>query len=83
MASNIGRDKTTILEYDLAARKEVKEIYSNPDYDVDGLSWSPKRKVLESADFTSWKREQKFLDKEAEAEYNKMKAKFEGYEVMK
>jgi len=81
VASNIGRDKTTILEYDLAARKEVKEIYSNPDYDVDGLSWSPKRKVLESADFTSWKREQKFLDKEAETEYNKMKAKFEGYEV--
>ena len=81
VASNIGRDKTTILEYDLAARKEVKEIYSNPDYDVDGLSWSPKRKVLESADFTSWKREQKFLDKEAEAEYNKMKEKFAGYEV--
>jgi dipeptidyl aminopeptidase/acylaminoacyl peptidase len=48
---------------------------------VDGLSWSPKRKVLESADFTSWKREQKFLDKEAEAEYNKMKEKFAGYEV--
>ena len=81
VTSNIGRDKTTILEYDLAARKEVKEIYSNPDYDVDGLSWSPKRKVLESADFTSWKREQKFLDKEAEAEYNKMKEKFAGYEV--
>lgn len=81
VSSNIGRDKTTIAEYDLAARKEIKEIYSNPEYDVDGLTWSPKRKVLESANYTSWKGEHKFLDKEAEEEFNKMKEKFKGYEI--
>lgn len=79
--SNIGRDKTAVIEYDLAARKEVKELYTNTDYDVDGLSWSAKRKVLESVNFTSWKGEHHFLDKEAEAEYTKMKEKFSGYEV--
>ena len=80
-ATNIGRDKTAVVEYDLAARKEIKEIYTNPDYDVDGLGYSPKRKVLEAVYFTSWKSEEHFLDKEAEADYNKMKEKFKGYEI--
>jgi dipeptidyl aminopeptidase/acylaminoacyl peptidase len=79
--SNIGRDKAAVVEYDLAAKKEVKEIYANPDNDVEGLSFSPKRKVLEYAFYTSWKSEEHFLDKETEAEYAKMKEKFKGYEV--
>ena len=81
VATNIGRDKTAVVEYDLAARKEIKEIYTNPDYDVDGLGYSPKRKVLEAVYFTSWKSEEHFLDKDAEADYNKMKEKFKGYEI--
>lgn len=80
-ASNIGRDKIAIVEYDLAAKKEIREIYANPEYDVDGVDFSAKRKVLQSAFYTSWKGEQHFLDKEAEADYNKMKDKFKGYEV--
>ncbi len=79
--SNIGRDKTSIVEYDLAAKKEIREIYSNAEYDVDGVDYSPKRKVLQSAFYTSWKGEQHFLDKEAEADYNKVKDKFKGYEI--
>ena len=81
VSSNIGRDKSTIVEYDLAARKEVKEIYGNAGYDVDGLSYSEKRKVLTHATFTSWKRENHFLDAETEAEYKKMQDKFKGYEI--
>ncbi|MBK7123382.1 MAG: S9 family peptidase [Chitinophagaceae bacterium] len=81
VSSNIGRDKTAIVEYDLAARKEIKEIYSNPDYDVNGLSFSAKRKVLTLASYTSWKGEQHFLDKETESEYKKMQDKFKGYEI--
>ena len=80
-ASNIGRDKVAIVEYDLAARKEVKEIYINPEYDADGLGFSPKRKVPDAVYFTSWKGEQHFLDKETEADYNKMREKFKGYEI--
>ena len=81
VSTNIGRDKNTIVEYDLAARKEVKEIYSNADYDVDGLSYSEKRKVLTMANYTSWKGEHYFLDKETAAEYKKMQDKFTGYEI--
>jgi dipeptidyl aminopeptidase/acylaminoacyl peptidase len=79
--TNIGRDKNTIVEYDLAARKEIKEIYANKDNDVDGLGFSAKRKVLTMAYYTSWKGQQHFLDKESEDSYNKMKEKFKGYEV--
>ncbi len=81
VSSNIGRDKAAIVEYDLGTKKEVKEIYSNPDYDVDGLSYSEKRKVLTMANYTSWKNEQHFLDKATEDDYKKMQAKFKGYEV--
>lgn len=81
VTSNIGRDKTAVVEYDLAAKKEVKEIYSNSEYDVEGMDYSAKRKVLQSAFYTSWKSEQHFLDKEAEADYMKMKDKFKGYEI--
>jgi dipeptidyl aminopeptidase/acylaminoacyl peptidase len=81
VSSNIGRDKSAIVEYDLAAKKEVKEIYSNPEYDVDGLGYSEKRKVLTMTSYTSWKRENHFLDKETEADYQKMKDKFQGYEI--
>ncbi|MEP7238121.1 MAG: S9 family peptidase [Ferruginibacter sp.] len=81
VSSNIGRDKTAIVEYDLVAKKEVKEIYANAEYDVDGLSYSEKRKVLTHASFTSWKRENHFLDAETEAEYKKMQDKFKGYEI--
>ena len=70
-----------VLKKESLNHKEIKEIYTNPDYDVDGLGYSPKRKVLEAVYFTSWKSEEHFLDKEAEADYNKMKEKFKGYEI--
>jgi dipeptidyl aminopeptidase/acylaminoacyl peptidase len=79
--SNIGRDKTAIVEYDITANKEIKQIYSNDNYDVDGLSYSPKRKVLKFATYTGWKGEQHFFDKQSEDQYKKMKGKFKGYEV--
>ena len=79
--SNIGRDKAAAIEYDLANKKEIREIYSNPDNDVDWLTFSAKRKVLEKAEYTSWKYESHYLDKEAEADSKKLKDKFEGYEV--
>ena len=81
VTSNIGRDKTAVVEYDLAAGKEIKEIYANPTYDVQWLSFSQKKKALEAAHYTSWKGEHQFLDKEAEDEYNKMKEKFKDYQI--
>ena len=54
-SSNLGRDKSAIVEFALAQGKEINLIYQNPDFDVSDLSYSRKRKVLKYASYTSWK----------------------------
>ncbi|MDR0541451.1 MAG: S9 family peptidase, partial [Dysgonamonadaceae bacterium] len=41
--TNVGSDKTRIVLYDFKNNKIVKEVFSNPDYDVSGMSRSRKR----------------------------------------
>jgi dipeptidyl aminopeptidase/acylaminoacyl peptidase len=81
-SSNLnGRDKSAIVEYDMATGKEVKELFANADNDVDGLDYSRKRKVLTMVTWTGAKSERHFLDEETKAMYAKMEAKFAGYET--
>ncbi|MCB0793615.1 MAG: S9 family peptidase, partial [Flavobacteriales bacterium] len=75
-----GRDKSAIVEYDIANDKEVREVFSNGEYDAGGLDYSKKRKVLTMAYYTGWKQERQFLDEETKAMYEAMAPKFEGYE---
>lgn len=72
-SSNLGRDKSAIVEFDPRSGKEVKILYENPDYDVDALFYSRARKVLTAARYTSWKRERYFFDKEFENMISKLK----------
>lgn len=65
-SSNLGRDKTAIVEFDPRSGKEIQILYENPEYDVDALYYSRTRKVLTTARYTSWKRERHFFDKEFE-----------------
>ena len=80
MASNIGRDKAAIVEYDLANNKEIKVLYQNSDYDVTGLNFSRKNKVLTYANYTGWKEEYYFFNKDAENLFNDLKSKLGGKE---
>lgn len=41
--SNLNSDKTEIFLYDLAQDKVIKKLFSNPNYDVSGISLSRKR----------------------------------------
>ncbi len=75
-SSNLGRDKSAIVEFDPRTGKEVKVLYENPDYDVDALFYSKARKVLTAARYTSWKRERYFFDKTFENLVGKMKKEF-------
>ena len=75
-----GRDKSAIVEWDLAGKKEIKVIADNKDYDMEGVSYSKKRKVLTMATWTGAKSERMFLDKETEAMYGKLAAKFKDLE---
>ena len=79
--SNRGRDKSAIFEFDPLTAKEGKLIAEHADVDMENVSYSRKRKVLTAANFTTWKGERKFLDKESEAMFKKVEARLPGYEV--
>jgi dipeptidyl aminopeptidase/acylaminoacyl peptidase len=80
-ASNLGRDKSVIVKYDIANNKELEVLFSDPDYDVEGLAYSRKRKVLTEINYTTWKPVRKYLDKETEDTYKKLEKRFPDYEV--
>ena len=73
--SNLGRDKTAVIKYDLKEKKEIEEIFINDEVDVDGISYSTKRKVPTVINYTKAKLNRKFLDKETETIFNKLKNK--------
>jgi dipeptidyl aminopeptidase/acylaminoacyl peptidase len=41
--TNVGSDKARIVLYDFKAKKIIREVFSNPDYDVAGMERSRKR----------------------------------------
>jgi dipeptidyl aminopeptidase/acylaminoacyl peptidase len=79
--SNIGRDKTVIVKFDPKTGKEIEVLFSRPEVDVDGLSYSRKRKVLLTAFYTTWKSQRKFFDKLIEKQFNFVTSKLPGYEI--
>ncbi|MFA5010386.1 MAG: S9 family peptidase [Ignavibacteria bacterium] len=81
-SSNLGRDKSAIVKYDIANGKEIEVMYENPDVDVSGLSYSRKRKVLTTISYVKEKRELKFLDSETEKRYDRLKKELGDYEVV-
>ncbi len=80
-SSNLGRDKSAIIKFDIANGKEMEVLYENPDYDVEGLFYSKKRKVITSASYTSFKRERHFFDKETEQLFDRLNKEFNEYEL--
>jgi dipeptidyl aminopeptidase/acylaminoacyl peptidase len=81
VSSNRGRDKAAIFEFDPVTAKEGKLLFEHPEVDVDRISSSRKRKVLTNINYTTWKGQRHFLDKEAEAMFKAVEAKLPGYEI--
>jgi dipeptidyl aminopeptidase/acylaminoacyl peptidase len=81
VASNRGRDKSAIFEFDPATAKEGALLVESPEVDVQSMSYSRKRKVLTAASWTSWKLQRKFFDPETEAMVRDVEAKLPGYEI--
>ncbi|HAQ18317.1 MAG TPA: S9 family peptidase [Prolixibacteraceae bacterium] len=77
--SNLGRDKTALVEYDPTTAKEVKLIYENPDVDVSGLDYSKLRKVLTVVYYETDKQQKHFLDSETGQIDAKIKAQIPNY----
>jgi dipeptidyl aminopeptidase/acylaminoacyl peptidase len=80
--SNRGRDKTALVILDPNTGKESKPLFENPDVDLDGASFSRKRKVLTQASFNTWKEQRHFFDPETKALFARLQEKLPGYEVV-
>ena len=80
-ASNIGRDKSSIVEYDIDKGKEIRTLFAHEEVDVSNLSYSRKRKVLTGISYTTDKRHRKFLDAHSKAIFKDLEGQLPGYEV--
>lgn len=60
--SNLGRDKSVAVIFDVVNGKETQVLYENPDYDVTRLGYSKKEKVLQAAYYEDWKMQRHYFD---------------------
>ena len=81
-ASNVGRDKSSIVEYDIEKGEEIRTLFAHDEVDVSNLSFSRKRKVLTGISYTTDKRHRKFLDDHSESVFKDLESQLPGYEVL-
>lgn len=81
-ASNLGRDKSVITQFDMHTGKETGEVlFSHEEVDVSGLRYSKKRKVLTVITYVTDKVHRHFLDDRSMANYEKLKEQLPGYQI--
>jgi dipeptidyl aminopeptidase/acylaminoacyl peptidase len=81
VASNLGRDKRAIYEFDLKRAKLGKMIYEHNDVDVYRLLYSRKRKLITGVWFNIDKGAYHFFDKDRRKIQDFLEEKIPGYEV--
>jgi dipeptidyl aminopeptidase/acylaminoacyl peptidase len=79
--SNLHRDKAAVVKLDPRTGREMEVLQSHPDYDIRGVSYSRKRKVLTEAAFYSWKPDRRFFDAHTEQLYDRLKKLLPTYEI--
>jgi dipeptidyl aminopeptidase/acylaminoacyl peptidase len=62
VTSNLGRDKSAICSYDLAAGREIELLYEHSEVDVGHLLYSKRRKVLTGAAYETDRVHYEFFD---------------------
>jgi len=82
VSSNLNRDKSAIYIYDVANNKFEDLIFENDKYDIENLSYSKKRKVLTSVNWTSWKRQEHFLDETSKKIHERLAEEIGDYELV-
>ncbi len=64
VASNIGRDKSAIVKYDIAEDREKEIIFRHNEVDVEKVLKSDTRKKIVGVTYVTWKNEYEFFDEE-------------------
>lgn len=81
-ASNIGRDKAVIVEYDPNTQKELSVIYENPTVDIENAIYSIAKKKLVGVSFIENKPKVVYLDTDYQNMQNWLESKLPGVEVV-
>ena len=81
VATNIGRDKTAIVKYDVENKKELEKIYEHPEVDVTNLLSSRKRRAITGVSYTTDKTHYYFIDKQRADLQKDLERRLPGYEV--
>ena len=81
VASNRGRDKTAIYEFNIDKVQEGQLIFEHEEVDVSSLMFSKKRKILTGVSYTVAKTNRIFFDDWRKNIQNKLESKLPGYEV--
>lgn len=74
--SNIGRDKIVLLEYDPLKNTEVRELYSDNDYDLRRIKYDRKKHQLTYVEWNAEKIKRYFFDQKEKANYDAFSKKF-------
>lgn len=82
VASNLGRDKTAIYEYDIAKKQTTELLFEHPEVDVSSLLRSDKRKKVTGVSYILDKREYHFFDEERAQLQKSLEERLPGYEVV-
>jgi len=79
--SNLGRDKTAAVVFDIKNGKELEVLYENQEYDVENIAYSRKRKVITAANYFSDKRNRHFFDEETRQVVERLQKELGNYEI--
>ena len=81
VASNIGRDKEAIFEYDIEKKENIRLISEHPEVDVNTLIKSDKRKKITGTYYYTEKLHYHFFDEDREQLQAELEKRLPGYEV--
>ncbi len=81
IASNIGRDKEAIFEYDVDKKENTRLIYEHPEVDVNSLMKSDKRKKITGTYYYTERLHYHFFDEDREQLQAELEKRLPGYEV--
>lgn len=76
-----GRDKNAIVEWNIRENKESKLLHEDKDFDVSGVEWSRKRKVLTLFTWESERYARRIIDENTKKIFDFVESKFPGYHV--
>ncbi len=79
--SNLERDKTALVVFDIANGKESETIFQTDEADIEEINYSRKDNKLLSVSWTTDLKKEHFFDADAETMKKEIEAKLPGYMV--